>query len=266
MPGEILARLVEIMACLRAPEGCPWDREQDHDSLKPYLIEEAYEVLEAIEKQDDPSLKEELGDLLLQVVFHAQLAHEAGRFNLDQVIEGICEKLVRRHPHVFAGLDLKTSGEVLANWKKIKAKEKGTDHTAAPHSILDGLPHNMPPLTEAHQISWRAAEIGFDWPSVAAIFDKLQEEILELQEAIQAGNSAQIREELGDLLFVITNLARRLNSDPDLALRVTNKKFKNRFRSMEQLLQSRGEKLRDKSLEEMDQLWESVKAGETKKL
>ena len=264
MPGESLPKLVEIMSRLRSPEGCPWDREQSHDSLKPYLIEEAYEVLEAIEKQDHRAVQEELGDLLLQVVFHAQLAHEAGRFNLDQVIEGICEKLIRRHPHVFAGIDLKTSGEVLANWKKIKATEKGTDLAAKPHSILDGLPHHMPPLTAAHQISLRAAAVGFDWPSVAAIFDKLNEEIIELKEAIQAGESVRIREEIGDLLFVIVNLARRLHSDPNLALQSTNKKFQNRFQSMEQILQGRGENLKDMSLEEMDQLWESVKAGEPK--
>ncbi len=262
MLGEQILRLVEIMARLRSSQGCPWDREQDHQSLKPYLVEEAYEVLEAIENRDDQALREELGDLLLQVVFHAQLANEEGRFHLGEVVEGICEKLIRRHPHVFAGMEFQTSGEVLQNWKKIKAAEKGTPFEEKPPSIFDGLPGNMPALTEAHQISRRAARVGFDWPAVQDVFEKLAEEVGELKEAVQSQTPARAREELGDLLFVVVNLARQLGADPDLALRQANQKFMRRFRFMEEKIARQGGKLEQSSLEEMETLWQQAKQEE----
>lgn len=257
-----LSGLVEIMKRLRSPEGCPWDREQTHDSLKPYLIEEAYEVLEAVEKKDGSSLQEELGDLLLQVVFHAQLADEKDRFDMNDVIQGISEKLVRRHPHVFAGMDLKTSAEVLVNWKKIKADEKGGSLPEEKRSILDGLPKNMPAMTEAIQLTRRAAEVGFDWPSIDGIFDKLKEETEEIREAIRGNQEEEIREELGDMLFVLANLARHLNLDPELALRSANQKFQRRFRGLERDLEQKDQPLAETSLEELDTLWEKRKQSE----
>ncbi len=257
-----LSGLVEIMRRLRSPEGCPWDREQTHDSLKPYLIEEAYEVLEAIEKKDGSSLEEELGDLLLQVVFHAQLADEKDQFDMNDVIQGISEKLVRRHPHVFAGMDLKTSAEVLVNWKKIKADEKGSPLPEEKASILDGLPKNMPAMTEAIQLTRRAAEVGFDWPCIDGIFDKLKEETEEIREALRGKREEEIREELGDMLFVLANLARHLNIDPELALRSANLKFQRRFRGLERDLEQKDQPFAETSLEELDTLWEKRKQSE----
>jgi tetrapyrrole methylase family protein / MazG family protein len=262
MTAANISMLVEIMKKLRSPEGCPWDREQTHDSLKPYLIEEAYEVLEAIELKDASSLEEELGDLLLQVVFHAQLAEEKRQFDMNDVIRGISEKLIRRHPHVFAGMDLKTSEEVLVHWKKIKADEKGKSLLQEKHSILDGLPKDLPPLTEAVQLTRRAAEVGFDWPTLDGIFEKLGEEVGEIQEAIRSGKEEEIREELGDLFFVLANLARRLLVDPELAMRSANRKFQRRFRGLERELQEKDQTLAETSLEEMDTLWEKRKRSE----
>ena len=265
MPGESLPLLTALMARLRAPGGCPWDREQNHDTLKTHLVEEAYEVIEAIEQGDSAALQEELGDLLLQIVFHSQIAQEEGRFHIDDVIRQIHDKLIRRHPHVFADRDLKTSQEVLANWEAIKAEEKKSDPEATEQqarSILDGTPDNLPPLAHAYQLTSRAARVGFDWKEATDIFDKLHEEIGELQQCMAEGNRQRISREIGDLLFVVVNLARHLHVDPELSLRRTNRKFVRRFRYIEDQIHRQGRTMQSASLEEMDRLWNESKAAE----
>jgi len=265
--GEIFERLVDIMATLRGPDGCPWDKQQDFNSLKPMLVEEVYEVLEAIENNDFDGLSEELGDLLLHVVFHAYLGKEAGQFDINTVIEKISDKLVRRHPHVFGNESASTPEEVIKNWEAIKAKEKAEklkSRTSEQRSLLEGIPTKLPAIHEAHQISSRAARVGFDWPDVEGIFSKLQEEVAELKDVIADDGAEKRRErledELGDILFVIVNIARNLKVDSESALKRANRKFKSRFQHMERELAKQGKTLDQTSLQEMEELWQKAKS------
>ena len=262
--GKLFEDLVAVQARLRAPGGCPWDREQTHLTLRTYLIEEAYEVLDAIEKGNPEEMAEELGDLLLQVLFHADLARESGSFDLSDVITGIHDKMIRRHPHVFGNVKAETPAEVLKNWAQLKAREKATSatvpeqQTQAP-SILDGVPRNIPALPEAFQLTRRAAQVGFDWEYVEGIFEKLNEEVAELQVAIASSDRAAMEEEVGDILFSVMNLSRFLGFDPEVALKNTNLKFKNRFTDMELEVLRTGKQLSDLSKEELEQLWVAAK-------
>ena len=266
--GHLFEELVAVQARLRAPGGCPWDREQTHLTLRTYLIEEAYEVLEAIEDGDSKNLAEELGDLLLQVLFHADMARETGAFDISHVITGIRDKMVRRHPHVFGNVKAETSGEVLKNWAQLKAREKEatSPHVAASEnpapSALDGVPRSLPALLEAYQITRRAAQVGFDWEHVEGIFDKLEEEIAELREALAASNRRATEEEIGDLLFSVVNLARFLKLDPEVILKKSNLKFKQRFYDMERAALHSGQSLSQLSKEELEVLWEASKSKE----
>lgn len=253
--GEKFARLVGIMARLRAPGGCPWDREQTFDSIKPYTLEETYEVLDAIDRRDYRGLEEELGDFLLQAVFHARMAEEQGLFSIEDSLQHINDKLVRRHPHVFGEGKADTAEAVKARWDEIKAEEKksrGESRT----TLLAGVPRSLPALVEASQISSRAAGAGFDWPDVGQVFDKLHEELSELHEA----RTSEERElELGDILFTLVNVARFLGIDPEQALRKTNAKFRDRFEYVEERLASRGASLKESTLDEMERLWQEAK-------
>ncbi len=259
------------MAQLRSPAGCPWDKEQDFNSLKPMLVEETYEVLEAIDNRDFEGLSEELGDLLLHIVFNAQLAREAGHFDVNTVLDGIAEKLIRRHPHVFGNEQAGTAEEVLKNWEAIKAQEKALklkNRTPEQRSLLEGIPTKLPALHEAHQIASRAARVGFDWPDVEGIFEKLQEEVIELKEVIAEGNgdndqdlkTARLEDELGDVMFVIVNIARYLRIDSESALKRANRKFKKRFQFMEAELAGQGKALEATTLQEMEALWQKAKS------
>jgi MazG family protein len=262
--GKAFEALVALQARLRAPNGCPWDREQTHDSLRTYLVEETYEVLDAIEGGDARKFADELGDLLLQIVFHAQLASEDGRFDIADVIEQIYTKMVRRHPHVFGNVRAKSSAQVLKNWEQLKAEERAKNEkpTKAAASILDPVPRSLPGLVEAHQLTRRAANVGFDWPEVEGIFDKLAEETAELKESLASGDrgSEKVEEEVGDLLFVGVNLARFLGLDAEIALKKANGKFAERFRAMERMAAARGQKLGGLSAAELDALWNEAKS------
>jgi MazG family protein len=264
--GKLFDDLVAVQARLRAPGGCPWDREQTHLTLRTYLIEEAYEVLDAIEKGSAPDLAEELGDLLLQVLFHADLACEAGAFDISTVITGIHDKMVRRHPHVFGNVKAETPAEVLKNWAQLKAKEKqdavpkGVTPKNSTPSALDGVPRNLPALLEAYQVTRRAAQIGFDWDRIEGILEKLQEETSELQAALDASDRRGAEEEVGDLLFSVVNLARFLGFDPEVALKLSNQKFKERFQEMERKASNTGQSLQELSKAELEQLWMGAKA------
>ena len=267
--GKAFESLVALQARLRAPNGCPWDREQTHDSLRTYLVEETYEVLDALASGDAHKFADELGDLLLQIVFHAQLAAEVGKFDIADVIEQIYTKMVRRHPHVFGKIRAETSAQVLKNWEQLKAEERAKNQPAQPApapaaSILDAVPRSLPALLEAHQLTRRAANVGFDWPDVDGIFEKLAEETAELKSALGGlasgnGSPGKIDEEVGDLLFVGVNLARFLGLDAEIALKKANRKFARRFREMERLSAARGQALRDLSAAELDALWNEVK-------
>lgn len=291
--GERFERAVEIMARLRAPGGCPWDREQTFDSIKPYTLEETYEVLEAIDNRDWPELTGELGDLLLQVLFYSQMAREEGHFSIDDVLERLSTKLVDRHPHVFGEVKADTSAEVLRNWEALKAEEK-KKRVAAPgdgnseqsdhaQSVLAGVSSKMPALMEAYKLSSRAARVGFDWPEIEGLFEKLAEETLELREELKAAPvggppgkgiagsgkpevSAELRErmegEVGDLFFVLVNIARYLSLDPESALRKTNRKFKRRFQWMEERLRASGRGPEQASTDEFEKLWQEAKTQE----
>lgn len=254
---EGLRELVDIMARLRAADGCPWDREQDHGTLKPYLLEEAYEVLEAIDEGAGPKLAEELGDLLLQIVFHAQVAAEDGSFTIDDVTGSICRKLRHRHPHVFADVQVRDSAEVVDNWEQIKRGEPLNEGRV---SALDGVPAALPALHRATKIQKRAAKVGFDWDDASGPTEKVEEELAEVQEARAGGHTARIAEEIGDLLFAVVNLARLLGVDSEDALRVATGRFDARFRAMEDLAREQGIRMGEKTLEELDELWDAVKA------
>ncbi len=253
------------MARLRGPDGCPWDRQQDRNSLKPMLVEETYEVLEAIDNNDPDGIAEELGDLLLHVVFQAQLGKEDGGFDIDAVIDGICDKLVRRHPHVFGTETASTPEEVIKNWEAIKAQEKTRklkDRTPEERSLLEGIPTKLPALHEAHQISSKAARVGFEWPDIEGVFGKLKEETHELREAMtgpENSRQSRVEDEIGDILFVIVNLARFLKIDSESALKRANRKFKTRFQYMETQLARSGRNLDGTSLDEMETLWKQAK-------
>jgi tetrapyrrole methylase family protein/MazG family protein len=251
-------RLVEIMRRLRAPGGCPWDAEQSHESLKRYLIEESYEVIEAIDKNDAELLKEELGDLLLQPVFHAAIAEENGIFTMDDVLAAINDKLVRRHPHVFGEQTVKTAAEQVANWERIKKEEKGEERRSA----LAGVPPHMPALMKAQKITEKAARVGFDWEHVDQVFAKVLEELHELEETMAEGDQARMEAELGDLLFAIVNLGRFLSLDPEQALGKTIARFTRRFAYVEGALHAAGRPMKEATLEEMDLLWEEAKVKE----
>ena len=293
--GERFERAVAIMERLRAPGGCPWDREQTFDSIKPYTLEETYEVLEAIDNRDWPELAGELGDLLLQVLFYAEMAKEQSSFSIDDVLERLSSKLINRHPHVFGDVRADTSAEVKRNWEALKVEEKKKRQSAAnsgagsaeheKHSILAGVSSAVPSLLEAYKLSSRAAQAGFDWPNIEGLFDKLQEESDELREQLKqfpapgprpqgrgvAGSGraeisenlhARLEEEVGDLFFVLVNVARYLSLDPESALRKTNRKFKRRFQWMEERLHESGRAPDQVSMEELESLWQQAKAQE----
>ncbi len=247
------------MARLRAPGGCPWDREQNFDTIKPYLLEETYEVMDAIDARDFEELAEELGDLLLQPVFFAQMASEEGRFDIADSLTAINNKLIRRHPHVFASGDAKTADDVKRRWDEIKSEENAGKAKPRPKGLLAGVPTSQPALVEARQISSRAADAGFDWPDIEQVFGKLREELAELDAARTAAQSKEIEGEIGDILFVVVNLARFLKVDPEQALRATNSKFRTRFAHVEQGLESAGKTLKEATLDEMERLWQDAK-------
>lgn len=248
-------RAMSIMRRLRAPGGCPWDAEQTHDSLKRYLIEECYEVVEAIDKKDDELLREELGDLLLQPLFHAAIAEERGVFTIDDVLQTLADKLIRRHPHVFGDQEIKTSNEQVANWEKIKTEEKGEERKSA----LAGIPPHLPSLMKAQKITEKAARVGFDWDHTDQVFAKVLEELHELEETMSQGDEERIEAELGDLLFAIVNLGRFLAVNPEEALRKTINRFESRFAHIEQTLHAKGINLKDASSDEMETLWQEAK-------
>jgi MazG family protein len=254
--GERFERLVGIMAQLRAPGGCPWDREQTFDTIKPYLLEETYEVFDAIDRRDWPNLAEELGDLMLQAVFFAQMASEEGIFRIDDSLNAIAEKLIRRHPHVFGDGAANTSEEVLRRWDEIKADEK-KERGKPQLGRLDSVPRNLPALVEAHQISSKAAAVGFDWEHPGQVLEKLDEELSELAAARENGAPLEVEGEIGDLLFVLVNLARLLKVDPEQALRKTSAKFRRRFAHVEKHAALPGA-----TLDEMEALWQEAKADD----
>ena len=291
--GERFERAVSIMAKLRGPGGCPWDREQTFDSIKPYTLEEAYEVLEAIDNRDWEELSGELGDLLLQVLFYSQMAAEDKRFSIDEVLDRLSNKLVDRHPHVFGDVTAETSADVLRNWEALKAEEKKKRLEAGggkaapaqnPESVLAGVSSAVPALLEAHKRSSRAAHIGFDWPEIAGLFEKLEEETTELKDELHhlpariqrtgpgvAGSGKpqvpeelrhRIEEELGDLFFVLVNIARYLSLDPESALKKTNRKFERRFQWMEEQLRASDRTPQQASMNELESLWQQAKQQE----
>lgn len=258
-----VARLVEIMARLRDPNGgCPWDLEQTFATIAPYTVEEAYEVADAIERGDLSDLKEELGDLLLQVVFHARMAQEQGAFDINDVATAISDKMIRRHPHVFGDHAYENLSAQVEGWEALKAQER---QAKAKHGVLDDVPTGLPALTRAVKLTKRAARVGFDWPTAAEVLEKLREETEEIAVEIEAGDMAKAREELGDILFVCANLARKLDVDPEDALRATNAKFTRRFAFVEASLAERGKTPDQSDLAEMDALWNDAKAVEKMK-
>ncbi len=273
-PGEWFEKLVGVQARLRAPNGCPWDREQTHQSLRTYLIEEAYEVLEALESGNDDKFVEEMGDLLLQIVFHSQIAGEEGRFTVAEVIREIHDKMIRRHPHVFGKTRARDSAEVLRNWEQIKAEERrasgkksdsnGGGKTPKETSLLDGVSHALPATLEGFQLTRKASRIGFDWDDAGGIFEKMQEESEELKRALGEQDQPKIEEELGDLLFAAVNLSRFLKIDPEIALKKANAKFSRRFRAMEGLARKNGREFKDLPREEMEAFWDAGKKSEGK--
>lgn len=254
-PGEGFQRIMSIMRRLRAPGGCPWDAEQTHESLKRYLLEESYEVIEAIDTGSDELLKEELGDLLLQPVFHAAIAEERGAFTIDDVMASLADKLIRRHPHVFGDQQIESSAAQITNWEKIKKQEKGDERRSA----LSGIPPHLPALMKAHKITEKASRVGFDWERVDQVMAKVLEELHEFEEAMAAADQVQMEAELGDLLFAIVNLGRFVSLDPEEALRKTILRFQNRFSHIEERLHAAGRHLQEASLEEMEQLWQEAK-------
>ncbi len=249
-------KLVETVARLRSPGGCPWDRQQTHDSLKRYVIEETYEVVDAIESGEPRRLEDELGDLLLQVLLHAQIASESGEFDIADVCRVHREKLIRRHPHVFADTEVEGVEDVLTNWEQIKRAEPGYSER---ESVLDGVPESLPALMRAAKLSKKAARTGFDWPNIHAIFDKLAEETQELHQAIDSEEKGEIKEEIGDLLFTVVNISRFAGIDPEEALRDMLRKFVHRFQRIEDRARETGREVNQMTLEEMDSVWDEAK-------
>jgi tetrapyrrole methylase family protein / MazG family protein len=273
-PGQWFEKLVAVQARLRAPNGCPWDREQTHRTLRTYLIEEAYEVLEALESGNDAKFAEEMGDLLLQIVFHSQIAREEGRFTVSEVIREIHDKMIRRHPHVFGTTRAKDSKEVLRNWEQIKAEErrggdkkrdsKTGNYAPKDVSLLDGVSRALPATLEAFQLTRKASRIGFDWEDAGGVFEKMQEEAEELKKVLSNRDQPKIEEELGDLLFAAINLSRFLKVDPEIALKKANAKFVRRFRAMEKLARESGREFKHLPRAEMETYWEAAKKLEGK--
>lgn len=254
-----LLRLLDIMRRLRAPDGCPWDREQDFASIAPYTIEEAYEVADAISRDDPAALQDELGDLLFQVVYHAQMAQEAGSFGFADVARGIGDKMIRRHPHVFGEAATRDSAEQTVAWEAQKQRER---QARAETGTLAGLPSTLPALTRAAKLTRRAARVGFDWPDADSVFDKLEEEARELRAELPGASRERLADELGDLLFVLANLARKLDLDPEACLRGANAKFERRFQAVEGKLARQGQSPADVSLDVMEAAWQAVKKEE----
>jgi nucleoside triphosphate diphosphatase len=254
-----IERLKQIMERLRGPDGCPWDREQTFQTLRTFLLEETYELLEAIAIGSPAAIREELGDLLIQIVFQAQVAKEQGHFDIEDVMRGIADKIVRRHPHVFGGKSLRTADQVLAQWEQIKVEER---RTSIDGSLFAGVPAQLPALLKALRISTKAARVGFDWPDLHGLLAKLAEETDEMREAIQSRERSRIEEELGDLLFVLANVARHLEIDPEEALQAANRKFVTRFRQVEERLKAEGLKTSPTHRRRMEELWEEVKTSE----
>jgi tetrapyrrole methylase family protein/MazG family protein len=254
--AEAFAELVRIMERLRGPDGCPWDREQTHASIKPYLIEEAYEVAEAIEENEPEELCAELGDLLLQIVFHAEMARAAGLFTIEDVVRGINAKMIRRHPHVFGDAQAQDSEEVLRNWSRIKAEER---RNRPERSTVSGVPRALPALLRSHRLSEKASGVGFDWERASEVLEKAREEFRELEVAMQTGQPSEVEAELGDLLFALTSLARHLGIHAEDALHRASDRFIYRFRYIEQRLAERHQDVHEASAEEMDALWEEAK-------
>ncbi|MER9430182.1 nucleoside triphosphate pyrophosphohydrolase [Mesorhizobium sp. M0408] len=271
-PSKDISRLIEIMAALRAPEtGCPWDIEQDFSTIAPYTIEEAYEVADAIARGDLDDLRDELGDLLLQVVYHAQMAEEAGEFSFGDVVQAITTKMIRRHPHVFGDNKARSAGMAKGMWEKIKAEEKaekrsarlarGLDPEDHGKGFLDSVPVALPALPRALKLQEKAARVGFDWSEAAPILDKIEEEIGELREALAKADTAPIKDEFGDMLFAVVNLGRHLKIDSEAALSGTNEKFRSRFHYVERTLQASGNSLEEATLDEMEALWQQAKSA-----
>ena len=261
MDKRQIERLIEVMRRLRAPDGCPWDREQTIESLRENLIEETYEVVDAMDSGDRKELCEELGDLLLQVVFQAQIADEEGAFSFDDVAKGIADKLVRRHPHVFGDVQADTADDVIRNWEKIKKTEKGGER---PRSLVDGIPKHLPALSKAHLVQKRVAKVGFEWDEISGVVDKLDEELAEVKEAMAEKDADAIREELGDLLFSVVNLGRYLGYESEELLNENIKKFMRRFQSLENRLQEEDRELEHCSIDELEAVWQAVKKAEAK--
>jgi ATP diphosphatase len=268
MAGDNLSKLVELMARLRAPDGCPWDRAQDYDSVKGLLLEEAYEVIDTVNARDFDALEDELGDLLFQVVFYSQLASEENRFTIDDVVERVHTKLIRRHPHVFGDVRANTAEEALQSWMSVKEKERAAAQegqaagSGKEPSLLDGIAETLPSTLEAYELGVRAAEAGFDWAKVEDLLDKVEEELHELRREIPvrpAHDVRKVEEEVGDLLFAAANLARYLRSDPESCLRRANRKFTRRFQKLEVEVAKRGKKVRECSAQELDEIWEGIK-------
>jgi tetrapyrrole methylase family protein/MazG family protein len=267
--GEWFEKLVALQARLRARNGCPWDLEQTHRSLRTYLVEETYEVLDAMESGDDGKFANEMGDLLLQIVFHSQIAAEEERFTVADVIREVHEKMVRRHPHVFGEKRAKDAAEVLKNWEQIKAQERRTEGekdgfgaVTAEKSLLDGVPRTLPATLEGLQLTKKAARAGFDWENAAGIFEKMREECAELRQALEKKETAEVEEEIGDLFFAAVNLARFLKVDPEIALKNANAKFSRRFREMERLAKESGREFERVPRAEMESLWDAAKTQE----
>lgn len=265
-PGTRLDELMAIMVTLRGPEGCPWDRVQTLASLRPFLLEETYEALEAIDAGNLPALCEELGDVLFEVVFLSRIAEEQGEFTIDDAIDGVIRKLVRRHPHVFGdAAKLLLPEQVLGRWEELKAAERASAGKAdVPKTLLSGVPITLPALLRAYEYSNRAATVGFDWVKASDVLDKMEEELREIREVVERvrpGSDAfgRVEEEVGDLLFAIANLSRKLGVEPEAALRKANDKFRERFTAVERLVEARGERLQEKTLEELEREWEEVK-------
>lgn len=277
-PGDRFEALVALQRRLLATDGCPWDREQTHESLRTYLVEETYEVLDALESGSAEKFADELGDLLLQIVFHAELAKQEARFDISGVIEHIHSKMVRRHPHVFGDADAKTSGDVLKNWEQLKAEERraqstsrsasnGADASGAgeslPAPLLSGIPRSLPAVLEAYQLTRRAARVGFDWPNAEGVLEKLREEIAEIETELSNAGTNRVESEIGDLLFSAVNVARFLKVDPEIALKRANKKFLDRFGAMERDAAARGKKLAALTAAQLDDLWNRAKSLES---
>jgi len=261
-----MQKLVELMAHLRGPDGCPWDRAQNYDTLKGMLLEEAYEVVDAVTARDFGGIKDELGDLLFQVVFYSRLAEEDGRFSLPDVVEHVHAKLIRRHPHVFGDVHASNADEALKSWLAVKAQERAAaGGKKAKRSLMDGILNSMPSTLVAFELGVRAAEVGFEWVKVSDLLEKIKEEVHELQDELAAQPSAapsRVEEEVGDLLFAVANLARFLHFDPESCLRRANQKFQRRFELMEQEINKRGKRLKECSLDEMEAVWTEIKAAE----